>query len=43
MRNNNDNKKELKDEYKNENEIKQCEIKINDELIPFNYFHQFKS
>ena len=43
MRNNNDNKKELKDEYKNENEIKKCEIKINDELIPFNYFQKFKS
>ena len=28
---------------KNEDEIKKCEIKINDELIPFNYFYQFKS
>ena len=43
MRNNNDNKKEFKDEYKNEDEIKKCEIKINDELIPFNYFQKFKS
>jgi surface protein len=31
------------DNYKNEDEIKQCEIKINDEIIPFNYYHQFKS
>ena len=29
--------------YKNEEEIKKCEIKINDELIPFNYFYKFKS
>mgnify|MGYP002626851517 CR=1 FL=1 len=27
--------------YKNEKEIKQCEIRINNELIPFNYHHQF--
>ena len=34
----------IKDEiYKNEEEIKKCEIKINDELIPFNYFYTFKS
>ena len=34
----------IKDEiFNNENEIKKCEIKINDELIPFNYFHKFKS
>ena len=34
----------FKDEkYKNENEIKKCKIRINDELIPFNYFHKFKS
>jgi len=26
----------------NEQEIKICEISINDKLIPFNYFHQFK-
>ena len=25
----------------NEEQIKQCEIRINDELIPFNYFHKF--
>ena len=31
------------DNYKNENEIKQCEIRINDEIIPFNYYHKFKS
>ena len=37
------NKKEFNDEYKNEDEIKKCQIKINDELIPFNYFHKFKS
>ena len=29
--------------YKNEDEIKNCEIRINDELIPFNYFNKFKS
>ena len=34
---------ENKDEYKNEDEIKKCEIKINNELIPFNYFYKFKS
>ena len=34
---------EIKDEYKNEDEIKKCEIKINNELIPFNYFYNFKS
>ena len=27
----------------NEDEIKNCEIKIFDELIPFNYFYKFKS
>jgi len=27
----------------NENEIKKCEIRINNQLIPFNYFHKFKS
>jgi len=30
-------------EFKNEEEIKKCEIKINDKLIPFNYFYKFKS
>ena len=34
---------EKKDEWKNEDEIKKCEIKINNELIPFNYFYKFKS
>ena len=34
---------EIEDEYKNEEEIKKCEIKINDEIIPFNYFYNFKS
>ena len=32
----------LKEELKNEKEIKECEIKINDKLIPFNYIHKFK-
>ena len=31
------------DANKNEEEIKKCMITINDELIPFNYFHKFKS
>ena len=30
------------DEYRNENEINKCQISINDEPIPFNYFHKFK-
>ena len=29
--------------YKNEEEVEQCEISINDQLIPFNYFHNFSS
>ena len=29
-------------EEKNEDEIKQCEIRINDKLVPFNYFYIFK-
>ena len=29
--------------FKNEEEIKKCKIEINDELIPFNYYHKFKS
>ena len=29
--------------YNNENEINKCQITINDEPIPFNYFHKFKS
>jgi surface protein len=28
-------------DYFNENEIKQCKILINEELIPFSYFHKF--
>ena len=31
------------DTFKNEEEIKKCKIKINDELIPFNYYHKFAS
>ena len=31
------------EEYRNENEINKCQITINDEPIPFNYFHKFKS
>ena len=31
-----------KKEYENEAQIKDnCEIRINDELIPFSYFHKF--
>ena len=29
--------------YNNEEEIKKCEIRINEQLIPFNYIHHFKS
>ena len=38
-------KKEIfKEEYNNENEIKEiCEIKINNEAIPFSYFYKFKN
>ena len=32
----------LETEFMNEKEITKCEIKINDEVIPFNYFHNFK-
>jgi len=31
------------DIFKNEDEIKKCEIKINDKKNPFNYYHQFKT
>ena len=31
------------DTFKNEEEIKKCKIEINDELIPFNYYHKFAS
>ena len=34
---------EQNEECNNEEEIKNCEIKINDKLIPFNYFYKFKS
>jgi surface protein len=34
-------KDELKEKYMNEKEINKCKIKINELLIPFNYFHQF--
>ena len=29
-------------DYMNEEEIKKCEIKINDELIPFDYYYKFQ-
>ena len=32
----------IKEDEKNEEEIKKCEIRINNELIPFNYFYKFK-
>ena len=32
---------EINEEEKNEEEIKKCEIRINDELISFNYFYKF--
>ena len=34
-------KKEIKKSYMNENEIKECIIKINDKEVPFNYFFKF--
>ena len=34
---------EKDNKYNNEEEIKKCEIKINDELIPFNYKYKFNS
>jgi surface protein len=35
---------EFKEEYCNEKEIKEnCEIKINNEIIPFSYFYEFKN
>ena len=33
--------KNISEETKNQKEIKQCEIRINNELIPFNYFYEF--
>ena len=35
--------KKIDKKYMNEEEIKKCEIRINEELIPFNYFHKFKN
>ena len=32
----------IREEEKNEDQIKNCEITINDKTIPFNYFHIFK-
>ena len=32
----------LETKLMNEKEINKCEIKINDKVIPFNYFHKFK-
>ena len=32
----------FEEELKKEEEIKKCEIEINNELIPFNYTHTFK-
>ena len=37
------NLKYLSEDLKNENEIKECEITINNELIKFDYFHEFES
>ena len=42
QRNNNPNKILNKEEM-NEEEIKKCKIKINNKLIPFNYFYKFES
>ena len=33
----------IKKKYKNEKEIKECEIKINGVIIPFNYYYKFKN
>ena len=33
--------KEMDETEKNEQEIKECEIRINDKVIPFNYFYKF--
>jgi len=38
------NSKKFKEEYCNEKEIKEnCEIRINNEIIPFQYFYKFKN
>ena len=42
VRNNKYSKGIMEEELKNEEEIKKCEIEINNELIPFNYTHTFK-
>ena len=34
---------EFEDDGKNEEEIKKCEIRINNELISFDYFHKFQN
>ena len=34
--------KDIKEEYKNENEIKECIIEINGKKYPFSYFHKFE-
>ena len=31
----------MNEDLKNEEDIKKCEIRINDKIIPFSYFHQF--
>lgn len=36
-------KLKMNDAFRNEEEIKKCEISINGQLIPFNYFYKFKS
>ena len=33
---------EYKEELKNEEQIKKCEIEINNKLMPFSYFYEFK-
>ena len=35
-------KKEIKKEEKNEEEIKKCKISINNQIIKFNYYHKFQ-
>ena len=34
---------DLKEDYMNEKEINKCQIKINEETLPFTYYHKFKS
>lgn len=34
-------KEKMNEDLKNEEDIKKCEIRINDKIIPFSYFHQF--